>query len=131
VDPTVWIKNPNDGDIISENVTIMAEGADDNSGLDEIKILIDGAEVESILMPDYLPYPEVNYNLDPTQYQNGEHNITAIATDNAGNKASFTTIVTVNNPVSIVTWIIMGAAAVVVVVLSMLIRSIRRKKRKK
>ncbi|MHA1453100.1 MAG: Ig-like domain-containing protein [Promethearchaeota archaeon] len=131
VDPTVWIKNPFEGDTISENITIVAEGADDNSGLDQIQLLIDGVLLDNVVMPDYLPYPEVSYTLDPTEYRNGEHNITAIATDNAGNSASFSVIMTIRNPISWITWTIVGGAAVGVVIVAMLINSVRKKKRKK
>jgi len=50
-------------------------------------------------MPDYLPYPELTYTLDPSTYGNGDLNITAIATDKEGNTASVSTMVTIEgNP---------------------------------
>ena len=132
VDPKVWIKTPYDGEIISEEITIIAEGTDDDSGLDGIQILLDGVLLDNVIMPDYLPYPEATWVLDPSNYRNGDHNLTAIATDNAGNSASFSIIFTIRNPTSWVTWLIFGGGfAVAIVVLSLLINKARKKKRKK
>ncbi len=97
VDPTVTIRAPYDGQIITEPITVVALGADDNSGLDDIQLLINGDLVETKVMPTYLPYPELTYTLDPTAYGNGVLNITAIATDKEGNSASFSIEVTIEN----------------------------------
>lgn len=128
VNPTVWIKNPFEGETVSENITIIAEGADDNSGLDQIQLLIDGVLLDNIVMPDYLPYPEASYTLDSTEFRNGEHNITAIATDNAGNSASFSVIITIRNPTSWVIWAIAGGAVAGIAIVVLLINSVRKKK---
>ncbi|MHA1453099.1 MAG: C13 family peptidase [Promethearchaeota archaeon] len=99
VDPTVTITTPYTGEIITEPTTIIAIGADDNSGLEDIQLLINGDLVKTSVMPDYLPYPELTYTLDPSAYGNGVLNITAIATDKEGNTASVSTMVTVEgNP---------------------------------
>jgi len=114
VDPTVYIKNPIEGENISEGVTISAFGNDDNSGLAEIRLLINGEVVKTSEMPDYLPYPEVTYDLDPSDYRNGDLTITAIAIDNAGNSASFSTIVSVEGSSKIPSypiWILVSAMA--------------------
>ena len=130
VNPTVWIKNPISGDNVSETISILAEGVDDNSGLDKIQLLINGDSVKNEAMPDYLPYPEVAFELDPSEYQNGDLNITAIAYDNAGNSASFSVIVSILNPNSWITWVIIGGAGLSVIVLSLIISRMRKGKRR-
>ena len=82
-------------------------------------------------MPEYLPYPEATFDLDPSEYNNGEHNITAIATDNSGNSASFSIIIQIQNPITWITWVIVGGVAVGVVTATLIINYLRKKKRKK
>ena len=115
VDPTVAIRSPYEGQIITEPTTVVAIGADDNSGLEDIQLLINGALVETEIMPNYLPYPELTYTLDPTAYGNGDLNITAIATDKEGNSASFSITVIIENEPKIPgysIWMLVSAASI-------------------
>ncbi|TFG21267.1 MAG: hypothetical protein EU530_00535 [Promethearchaeota archaeon] len=125
VDPTVTIRNPYEGQIITEPITVVAFGADDNSGLEDIQLLINGDIVETEVMPNYLPYPELTYNLDPAAYGNGDLNITAIATDNEGNTASFSITVTIeSNPKipSYSVWVLMSAVSVGLFVIYLVVK---------
>ncbi|MFX0093031.1 MAG: C13 family peptidase [Candidatus Hodarchaeota archaeon] len=97
VDPTVAISNPADGDILEGKVNITARGNDDNSGLAEIQIYVDGELKDTTTMPEYLPYPEAIYELDTTEYADGDLNITAKAIDNANNSQTHSITVEVNN----------------------------------
>ncbi|MCP4761155.1 MAG: hypothetical protein GY870_05195 [archaeon] len=94
--PTVTITNPSDDHVISNEINITVQG-DDDQALDEIKILLDGVELNTTSMPSYLPYPEVEFNLDTTRYINGIHNITAIATDESGNEEQTSVFVNFQN----------------------------------
>ncbi len=84
--PTVEITNPFTDLNITESMSITVE-ADDNQGLDKVQILLDGDLLEEVDMPDYYPYPEVKYSFDIDDYPEGntERNLTAKATDKAGN----------------------------------------------
>lgn len=91
--PTVQIINPGNGETISEMVNITAE-ADDDQGLNRIEIYVDGALKKTETMPDYYPYPQAIYGLDPNQIGYGQHTITAKAVDNNNNSA--TSSITIN-----------------------------------
>jgi len=101
VDPTVIIINPADKEVINETVIISVEGTDDNSGLDEIQIYINGELKSTTEMPNYFPYPEITYELNTTEYKDGDLNITAKAVDKAGNSKNFSINVVIDNSNSI------------------------------
>ncbi len=82
--PTISILNPSANATVSDVINITAEGNDEQA-LDKIQIFCDGALLKEEAMPPYLPYPEVIYNLNTSNYINGLHNITAIAIDKANN----------------------------------------------
>ena len=86
-DPTIAIITPSPDALVSGIVGVIAEG-DDDQGLDTIQIFVDDVEVTEELMPPYLPYPQVTYNLDTSDYSDGTHTIKATATDNSGNANS-------------------------------------------
>jgi hypothetical protein len=96
VDPTVIIINPIDEETINETIVISVEGADD-AGLDEVQIFINGELKSTADMPNYLPYPKITYELNTTEYENGDLIIMAKAIDKAGNSNSFSINVIVNN----------------------------------
>jgi hypothetical protein len=125
VNPTVSIRTPYEGQIITEPTTVVALGADDNSGLDDIQLLINGDLIETKAMPDYLPYPELTYTLDPAAYGNGDLNITAIATDNVGNTASVSITVTIEGNPKIPgysVWMLMSAVSVGLFIIYLVIK---------
>ncbi|MHA1766109.1 MAG: C13 family peptidase [Promethearchaeota archaeon] len=94
--PTVSITNPETNLEISDIINITAEGNDDQA-LDKIQILLDGTLLNETGMPSYYPYPEARYQLDTSKYENGIHNITAIAIDESGNQAQISVFVNFQN----------------------------------
>ena len=96
--PSIAIMNPDDGDSLSGIVEIFAKG-DDNQELKNIDLYIDGLLVDSLAMPDYYPYPELIFECDTSLYAEGRHNITAVATDQAG-LSNQTSVIVNFDPVS-------------------------------
>ena len=94
---TVTIINPKDEEIVNGTVNITVECKSDNLGLDEVQIFINGELKSTTKMPDYLPYPEVTYELNTTEYENGDMNITAKAVDITGNSKNDSINVFINN----------------------------------
>jgi len=92
--PTVMITTPSPNALISGIVGVIAEG-DDDQALSTIKIFVDDVEVMEEIMPSYLPYPEVTYLLDTSEYSEGSHTIRAIATDTSGNVNSDSVDITI------------------------------------
>ncbi len=92
--PTVSISAPASGATVSGAVTIAAN-ATDNTAVASVQFQIDNANFGSpVTLPPY------NIAWDTTKVANGSHTITAIARDAAGNTASASIPVTVNNPVA-------------------------------
>ncbi|MCG3258561.1 MAG: hypothetical protein H7644_02345 [Candidatus Heimdallarchaeota archaeon] len=81
--PSIVILKPNSDDALSDIVEIVAKG-DDNQELEKIELYIDGLLVESLVMQDYYPYPELRFECNTSLYAEGMHNITAVAVDKAG-----------------------------------------------
>ncbi|MCE7738056.1 MAG: hypothetical protein GPJ50_01640 [Candidatus Heimdallarchaeota archaeon] len=81
--PSIYITKPHSGDVLSNVVEIFAKG-DDNQELETIELYIDGLLVGSLAMPDYYPYPELQFSCNTSLYTEGLHNITAVAVDKAG-----------------------------------------------
>jgi len=89
--PTVSITAPSDGQSVSQSIQIEAN-ASDNVAVASVQFLVDGGSVGSTTTPPYA------VNLDTTTLTNALHQISAIATDGAGNHTSSTAItVTVSN----------------------------------
>ncbi|MFW9877432.1 MAG: C13 family peptidase [Candidatus Thorarchaeota archaeon] len=82
--PTISILNPSSNEALSSTTDIIVEG-DDDQAFERIQIYIDNEIVKEEKMPDYYPYPEVTYSLNPIEYSKGSHNITATAIDKADN----------------------------------------------
>ena len=95
--PSVVIRDPYDEEVVNGELTISAKGSDDNSGLDTIEFYIENELVSTTSMPNILPYPDASFILNTTDYKNGKLNITAKATDNAGNTFQHSITVDVNN----------------------------------
>ena len=93
--PTIRIKNPIPNAFVSGLVQIVAEG-DDDQVLDRIELYIDGALVNTTVMPSYYPYPLATFDWDTTLAGDQAHTITAKACDKAGNNLS--TEIIVNPP---------------------------------
>ncbi|MHA1727858.1 MAG: C13 family peptidase [Promethearchaeota archaeon] len=83
--PTVQITNPALCFNITSSMIITVE-ADDDQALDTVQILMDNIILTTENMPTYYPYPEVSHILPYNVLTKGEHNITAIAVDKAGNE---------------------------------------------
>jgi hypothetical protein len=89
--PTVSIAAPASG-TLSGTVSITAN-ASDASGIASVQYKIDGANLGGAQTA--APYP---YSWNTTTATNGQHNLTAVATDGAGNTATSAAVtVTVNN----------------------------------
>ncbi|MCG3260475.1 MAG: hypothetical protein H7644_12045, partial [Candidatus Heimdallarchaeota archaeon] len=84
--PTIQILNPINGYGYSGTVLIEIT-AEDDSEVMKIEISID----------ETLQSESSTYNWDTTEYLDGFHNITAVATDKSGNTATASIICTVDN----------------------------------
>jgi len=88
--PQVTITSPAYGDVLSGEVAITAEATDDVA-VTQVEFLLDG---NSLVVDSEAPY-ETGW--DTTSVDDGQHTITAIATDTGGNKATQTIAVVVQN----------------------------------
>jgi len=91
--PTVSISAPANGATVLATITVSAT-ASDNVGVAGVQFQLDGANLGA--EDTTAPY-SVSWN--STTVANGSHTLSAIARDAAGNKATATITVTVNNPV--------------------------------
>jgi len=80
--PTVSITSPANGQTISTTVTVSAN-ASDNVGVVGVQFQLDGVNggAEDTTAPYSIPF-------DPTTTSNGQHTITAVARDAAGNRTT-------------------------------------------
>ncbi|GAB4326725.1 MAG: hypothetical protein Kow0069_33370 [Promethearchaeota archaeon] len=126
--PEVQITLPYDGAVLNysiiSSVDLTAE-ADDDQGLASVKLFWDGKLVASQDDP-HPPYQELVHTLSLSQQETGEHNVTAIATDLAGNVAQDSISVEVVGTNPLPSWarvaLPVGIIAVVVVVVVALLR---------
>jgi hypothetical protein len=81
--PSIAILMPPPDDNLNGIVDIIAQG-DDNQALENIDLYIDGLLVDSLAMPDYYPYPKLQFMCNTSLYGDGVHNITAVAIDTVG-----------------------------------------------
>ncbi len=81
--PLIAISSPPPDDNLEGMVEIIAQG-DDNQALENIDLYIDGLLVDSLVMPNYYPYPMLQFMCNTSLYDEGQHNITAVAIDSAG-----------------------------------------------
>ncbi|MDP2311522.1 MAG: Ig-like domain-containing protein [Pseudomonadota bacterium] len=89
--PTVALIGPADGDALSGTVTVTAE-AEDETGLAGVTLMVDGVDVETRTEPPFA------WDLDTTLVAWGEHTLSVVAVDRAGNTVFDTIDVTVDNP---------------------------------
>jgi hypothetical protein len=89
--PTVNITSPADGATVSGIVTVQVS-ASDNVKVTAVSLKVDGTLVAT---DTEVPY---TFTGDSSNYDNGTHTLTAIAEDTAGNTASSSVSVKVNNP---------------------------------
>ena len=80
--PTVWITSPAAGATLTGTVNVVAS-AQDNVSVASLQFKVDGTNRGPNLTA--LPY---SYSLNTTSLSNGNHTLTATATDGAGNTAS-------------------------------------------
>jgi hypothetical protein len=90
--PTVSITSPANGASVSGTVSITAN-AGDNVGVASVSYSVDGAVIGTATSSPY------SFSWNSASVASGIHNITATATDAAGNSASNTIQVTVNTTV--------------------------------
>lgn len=91
--PTISITSPTGGTTVSGNVTITAD-ANDNIAVSQVQFKVDGVNLGNVdaSFPYSAPW-------DTTAGSNGSHDLTAVATDTAGNSTTSSPVnVTVNNP---------------------------------
>jgi hypothetical protein len=94
--PTVSITAPANGATVQSSVTVSAN-ASDNVGVVGVQFKVDGANIGA--EDTTSPY-SVSWNT--TTIGNGQHSLTAVARDAAGNSTTSSTVsVTVNNPDSV------------------------------
>ncbi len=90
--PSVSITNPNDGDTVSGTITVEADASDDN-GVDQVEFFVDGSSIGV----DSDGSDGWSTSWDTTTVGDGDHTVTAEATDTAGQTASDSITVTVDN----------------------------------
>lgn len=91
--PTVTVQSPTDGATVAGSTPVTADATDDK-GVAQVTFSVDGASIGS----DNDGTNGWSVSWDTTSTPNGAHNVTATATDTAGQKASHTVSVTVDNP---------------------------------
>lgn len=87
--PSIEIKNPNDNDIVSEQIQIEINADDEHSGIKYIDFQIDGVSLQN----DTLKI----YDLDTTSYEDGEHEIKVLISDKAENMNQDEITITIDN----------------------------------
>ena len=90
--PTVSITSPSDGVTVSGTISAQVT-ANDNVGVASVSLKVDGVLLAG---DNTAPY---TFPWNTSAAANGSHTLTAIAVDGAGNSASATVSVTVNNAV--------------------------------
>ncbi len=94
--PIVTIMAPASGPLPPGTVTVTAD-ASDNVAVASVQFLVDGSPIGT----DNTPSPDYSVNWDTTTASNGNHDLSAIATDTSSNQATSPPItVTVSNAVS-------------------------------
>ncbi|MHA1699228.1 MAG: Ig-like domain-containing protein, partial [Promethearchaeota archaeon] len=93
-DPIVIIREPFETATVSGIFNVTVE-VDDDQSINHVEVLLDGVLVKNESFGDVYPYPQVVHELDASDLSSGNHTITAIAFDDAGNNASITTTFTV------------------------------------
>ncbi len=131
--PSIDIITPLPDDSLSGIVELIAQG-DDNQELESIELYIDGLLVSSSVMPDYYPYPTLQFMCNTSLYDEGMHNITAVAIDKAGLSNQTSIIVKFDNLNNEIIYYaaIIGGGVVIIASAAVIVRFRKRiKKRKK
>ncbi len=92
VPPTVSVSSPGSGSTVAGTITVSAN-ASDNVGVTEVKLWVDG----TILKDDKNGSDGWNVSWATNTVSNGSHTIKVVAFDSAGNSATATSAVVVNN----------------------------------
>jgi N-acetylmuramoyl-L-alanine amidase len=90
--PSVSITSPNHGDTVSGTVTVTADASDD-SAVSQVEFFVDGGSIGV----DSDGSDGWSASWDTTAYADGPHTVSAAATDTAGQTASDSITVTVDN----------------------------------
>ena len=90
--PSVSVTNPTDGATVSGTVTVTADASDDN-GVSQVEFFVDGGSIGV----DSDGSDGWSASWDTTTYVDGGHTVEAVATDSAGQTASDSVSVTVDN----------------------------------
>lgn len=93
VPPTVALNSPRNGSVISNSFSVSGT-ASDNLGVIGVRFTLDNKDV----VPE-ISRPPYNATFDSTTFPNGQHTLSMLARDAAGNVSSQAVGVTVNNPV--------------------------------
>jgi hypothetical protein len=91
IPPTVSITNPSDGSSVSDTISISASASDADSGVDYVSAEFNGISLGSDSSSPY------SWTFDTTTVADGTYSIDVIAYDNAGNYATDSVDVTVDN----------------------------------
>ncbi|MGZ3837979.1 MAG: Ig-like domain-containing protein [Flavisolibacter sp.] len=91
--PTVSITSPASGSALSGTVTV-AVTATDNVGVSSVSLSLDGAPLATLSSAPY------SYSWNTSSVPDGNHTLTATAADAAGNKNSYSILVTQNATVT-------------------------------
>lgn len=91
--PSVSITAPNNGAVVSGTITVSAN-ATDSAGMSNVQFQIDGANLGNAING---PGPSYSTSWNTATAANGNHTVTAIATDINNNTASASVGVVVNN----------------------------------
>ncbi len=90
--PTVSVSAPTNGATVSGTIAFSANASDSGSGVHDVQFYVDGTAVNDDTSSPY------SYQWNTTSVANGSHQLSAVATDNAGNMTvSAAVTVTVNN----------------------------------
>lgn len=88
--PTVSLTSPSDGATVSNATTVTADASDD-TGVSQVEFFVDGSTTTADTASPY------EFDWDTTTATDGSHTLKAVASDAAGNTASNSIGVTVNN----------------------------------
>jgi hypothetical protein len=92
--PTVSITSPTNGDTVSATISVTAS-ASSSIGIASVQFKLDGTNLGPALTA--APY---TYSWDTTKFLNGNHTLTAVATDTSNQSTTSAAVtVTINNPV--------------------------------
>jgi len=94
--PTVSITSPADGATVSGTIDVKVDASDATSGVAQVEFFVNGASIGVDTNGD----DGWSVSWDTTTVTNDSHTLTATATDAAGNAASDSVTVTVDNPVA-------------------------------